>query len=127
MGKLKITISVLTFITILLTIFYTNHVTFVEEESMVTLGFPPGTKILIMPVKCEVGDICVFSCIDKKCKTGEDYIKLVEKKEGVKYWMIGREDKWKCDNDICSSFDSGDYGWVENGEDIKVLGVAYKL
>lgn len=91
---------------------------------------------------CEVGDICSFFCLAKRCEKyiNRDMSKNVTKKIGDKYWFEGRYDKWNVkavkktnkDGTISTfttwetSFDSTDFGWMVDNLDIRITGVIIK-
>jgi hypothetical protein len=115
----------------------------VLENSMEHLGFYPGDIATEkLSNSCEVGDVCEFLCLAKRCgrHLNGNLFKTVTKKEGEKYWFEGRSGRYniretkKKEKDGLittttnwdTSFDSTNFGWMENNKDIVIEGIVIK-
>lgn len=115
----------------------------VLENSMEHLGFYPGDIATEkLSNSCEVGDVCEFLCLAKRCREhlNKNLFKTVTKKEGERYWFEGRSGRYNIretkkkekDGSITTttnwdtSFDSTNFGWMENNKDIVIEGIVIK-
>ena len=104
----------------------------IDGNSMCFMGYCDGGTFDYKPATdCNVGDICVFNCLSKKCGyKGDSEFKLVSKKTVKGYYFVGDSKPVKCTaNDDpkkpCSSLDSRYYGYI-NTPDIEITGIVIK-